>query len=258
MTKNHIRITPKMTTMTDLIKKEIQMIRMTWKQFEDKYQFEADENGSQLFSASDSRKIEVEEKHGDNAWRYIWTVCSEGSDEYFVAGYAVVNRMDYMIATVPNDFSSLQCDLGETVEIVEDYDELSKRPKNELAISPNQIEGYPRLNTYLHYAKYDLWMDNHLVKVEIFAEQNMDDYVWFSLAIDGEVMETSEYKDWNPEEDHEDEKGEFDFDKLVKTELMSNRYLGRDIVADTFMKTRKWERHLPSELIEDYITEGKA
>ena len=210
------------------------MIRMTWKQFEDKYQFETDENGSQLFSAQDSRKIDVEEEHGDNAWRYIWTVCSEGSDEYFVAGYAVVNRMDYMIATVPNDFSAEKCEMGESVEIVEDYDELSQRPKNELAISPEQIEGYPQLNTYLHYKNYDLWIDNHLVKVEIFAEQNMDDYVWFSLAIDGEVMETSEYSDWNPEE--EDEKGEFDFDELVKTELMGNRYLGRDIVADTFMK----------------------
>ena len=210
------------------------MIRMTWKQFEDKYQFETDENGSQLFSAQDSRKIDVEEEHGDNAWRYIWTVCSEGSDEYFVAGYAVVNRMDYMIATVPNDFSAEKCEMGESVEIVEDYDGLSQRPKNELAISPKQIEGYPQLNSYLHYAKYDLWMDDQLIKAEIFAEQNMDDYVWFSLAIDGEVMETSEYSDWNPEE--EDEKGEFDFDELVKTELMGNRYLGRDIVADTFMK----------------------
>jgi hypothetical protein len=142
-----------------------------------------------------------------------------------------------MIATVPNDFSSLQCDLGESVEIVEDYDELSRRPKNELAISPNQIEGYPQLNTYLHYAKFDLWIKGELKIVEIFAEQNIDDYVWFSLAIDGEVMETSEYKDWNPEE--EDEKGEFDFDELVKTELMGNRYLGRDIVADTFMRTMK-------------------
>ena len=252
MTKNHIHITPTTITTTDYFKEKRTMIRMTWKQFEDKYQFEADENGSQLFSTSDSRKIEVEEKHGDNAWRYIWTVCSEGSDEYFVAGYAVVNRMDYMIATVPNDFSSLQCDLGETVEIVEDYDELSKRPKNELVTCAE-----PKLNSYLHYKKYDLWMDNHLVDVEIFAEQNIDGYVWFSLAIDNEIMETSEYKDWNPDEDHEDEKGEFDFEKLVKTELMGNRYLGGDIIADTFMKTKKWERHLPSELIEDYITEGK-
>ena len=222
------------------------MIRMTWKKFEDKYQFEADENGSQLFSAQESRKIEVEEKHGDNAWRYIWTVCSEGSDEYFVAGYAVVNRLDYMIATVPHDLEE-----GGSVEIVEDYDELSKRPKNELVTCAE-----PKLNTYLHYAKYDLWMDNHLVKAEIFAEQNIDDYVWFSLAIDGEVMETSEYKDWNSEE--EEEKGEFDFEKLVKTLLKYNGYLGRDCIVETFMKTRKWERHLPSELIEDYITEEKA
>jgi hypothetical protein len=213
------------------------MIRMTWKQFEDKYQFETDENGSDLVEIDSDRVKEIEAKHGDNAWRYIWTVCSEGSDEYFVAGYSFVNRMNYMIATVPNDFSSLQCDLGESVEIVEDYDELSRRPKNELAISPNQIEGYPQLNTYLHYAKFDLWIKGELKIVEIFAEQNIDDYVWFSLAIDGEVMETSEYKDWNPEE--EDEKGEFDFDELVKTELMGNRYLGRDIVADTFMRTMK-------------------
>lgn len=212
------------------------MIRMTWKQFEDKYQFETDENGSDLVEIDSDRVKEIEAKHGDNAWRYIWTVCSEGSDEYFVAGYSFVNRMNYMIATVPNDFSSLQCDLGESVEIVEDYDELSRRPKNELAISPNQIEGYPQLNTYLHYAKFDLWIKGELKIVEIFAEQNIDDYVWFSLAIDGEVMETSEYKDWNPEE--EDEKGEFDFDELVKTELMGNRYLGRDIVADTFIKER--------------------
>jgi hypothetical protein len=226
------------------------MIRMTWKQFEDKYQFETDENGSDLVEIDSDRVKEIEAKHGDNAWRYIWTWCSEGSDEYFVVGYAFVNRMNYMIATVPHDLEE-----GESVEIIEDYDELSRRPKNELAISPNQIEGYPRLNSYLHYKKYDLWMDNHLVKVEIFAEQNIDDYVWFSLAIDGEVMETSEYKDWNPEE--EDEKGEFDFEKLVKTELMGNRYLGKDIIADTFMKTVKWTKHLPSKLIEDYITEGK-
>ena len=231
------------------------MIRMTWKQFEDKYQFEADENGSQLFSAQDSRMIDVEKEHGDNAWRYIWTVCSEGSDEYFVAGYAVVNRMDYMIATVPNDFSAERCEMGESVEIVEDYAELSRRPKNELDINPKQIEGYPQLNTYYHHAKFDLWIKGELKIVEIFADQNIDNYVWFSLAIDGEVMETSEYKDWNPEEDHEDEKGEFDFDELVKTELMGNRYLGRDIVADTFMKTMKWTKHLPSKLIEDYITE---
>ena len=223
------------------------MIRMTWKQFEDKYQFETDENGSDLVEIDSDRVKEIEAKHGDNAWRYIWTWCSEGSDEYFVVGYAFVNRMNYMIATVPHDLEE-----GESVEIIEDYDELSRRPKNELAISPNQIEGYPRLNSYLHYKKYDLWMDNHLVKVEIFAEQNIDDYVWFSLAIDGEVMETSEYKDWNPEE--EDEKGEFDFEKLVKTELMGNRYLGKDIIADTFMKTVKWTKHLPSKLIEDYIS----
>ena len=232
------------------------MIRMTWKQFEDKYQFETDENGSDLVEIDSDRVKEIEAKHGDNAWRYIWTVCSEGSDEYFVAGYAVVNRMDYMIATVPNDFSAEKCEMGESVEIVEDYDELSQRPKNELAINPKQIEGSPQLNTYLHYAKYDLWIKGELKIVEIFAEQNIDDYVWFSLAIDGEVMETSEYSDWNPEE--EDEKGEFDFDELVKTELMGNRYLGRDCIVETFMKTRKWERHLPSELIEDYITEGKA
>ena len=61
-------------------------------------------------------------------------------------------------------------------------------------------------------------------------------------------METSEYKDWNPEE--EDEKGEFDFDELVKTELMDNRYLGKDIMADTFMRTMR--------IIEDYLTEEKA
>jgi hypothetical protein len=197
------------------------MIRMTWKQFEDKYQFETDENGSDLVEIDSDRVKEIEAKHGDNAWRYIWTWCSEGSDEYFVAGYAFVNRMNYMIATVPHDLEE-----GESVEIVEDYDELSQRPKNELAINPKQIEGYPQLNTYLHYVKYDLWMDDQLTKVEIFAEQNIDDYVWFSLAIDGEVMETSEYKDWNPEEDHEEEKGEFDFDKLVKTLLKDNGYLG--------------------------------
>ena len=227
------------------------MIRMTWKQFEDKYQFETDENGSDLVEIDSDQLKEAEEKHGDYRWRYIWTVCSEGSDEYFVAGYAFVNRMNYMIATVPHDLEE-----GESVEIVEDYDELSQRPKNELAISPNQIGGYPQLNTYLHHAKFDLWMDNELKIVEIFAEQNIDDYAWFSLAIDGEVMETTEYKEWNP--DDEDEKGEFDFDKLVKTLLKDNGYLGRDCIVETFIKTRKWERHLPSELIEDYITEGKA
>ena len=219
------------------------MIRMTWKQFEDKYQFETDENGSDLVEIDSDRVKEIEAKHGDNAWRYIWTWCSEGSDEYFVAGYAFVNRMNYMIATVPHDLEE-----GESVEIVEDYDELSQRPQNELAINPKQIEGYPQLNTYYHYAKFDLWIKGELKIVEIFAEQNIDDYAWFSLAIDGEVMETSEYKDWNPEE--EDEKGEFDFDELVKTELMDNRYLGKDIMADTFMRTMR--------IIEDYLTEEKA
>ena len=58
--------------------------------------------------------------------------------------------------------------------------------------------------------------------------------MWFSLAINEEVMETSEYKDWSPDE--EDEKGEFEFDELVKTELKGNRYLGRSIIVDTFMK----------------------
>ena len=219
------------------------MIRMTWKQFEDKYQFETDENGSDLVEIDSDRVKEIEAKHGDNAWRYIWTWCSEGSDEYFVAGYAFVNRMNYMIATVPHDLEE-----GESVEIVEDYDELSQRPQNELAINPKQIEGYPQLNTYYHYAKFDLWIKGELKIVEIFAEQNIDDYAWFSLAIDKEVMETSEYKDWNPEE--EEEKGEFDFDELVKTELMGNRYLGKDIMADTFMRTMR--------IIEDYLTEEKA
>jgi len=93
------------------------MIRMTWKQFEDKYQFETDENGSDLVEIDSDRVKEIEAKHGDNAWRYIWTVCSEGSDEYFVAGYSFVNRMNYMIATVPHDLEE-----GESVEIIEDYD----------------------------------------------------------------------------------------------------------------------------------------
>ena len=160
------------------------MIRMTWKGFEDKYKFE-EHDGSNMVETNSSRVKEIEDKYGDEAWRYIWTWCSQGSDEYFVAGYAFVNRMNYMIATVPHDLEE-----GESVEIV-----------------------------------------------EIFAEQNIDGYAWFSLAIDKEVMETSEYTDWRPDE--EDEKGEFDFDKLVKTELMGNRYLGRDIIADTFMKTMR-------------------
>ena len=60
--------------------------------------------------------------------------------------------------------------------------------------------------------------------------------MWFSLAINEEVMETSEYGDWNLDE--EDEKGEFDFDKLVETELRDNRYLGKNIIVDTFIKER--------------------
>jgi hypothetical protein len=200
------------------------MIRMTWKGFEDKYKFE-EHDGSNMVETNSSRVKEIEDKYGDEAWRYIWTWCSQGSDEYFVAGYAFVNRMNYMIAKVPHDLED-----GESVEIVEDYEELSKRPKHVLV-------GEGLGNTYLHYAKFDLWMGNKLKIVEIFAEQNIDGYAWFSLAIDKEVMETSEYTDWRPDE--EDEKGEFDFDKLVKTELMGNRYLGRDIIADTFMKTMR-------------------
>ena len=222
------------------------MIRMTWKQFEDKYQFETDKNGSDLVETDSDRVKEIEAKHGDNAWRYIWTWCSEGSNEYFVAGYAVVNRMNYMIATVPHDFSAEKCEMGESVEIVEDYAELARRPKNELVTCAE-----PKLNTYYYHAKFDLWIKGELKIVEIFAEEDIDGYVWFSLAIDREVMETSQYSEWNS--DDEDE--EFDFDELVKTELMGNRYLGRDIVADTFMKTMKWTKHLPSKLIEDYITE---
>lgn len=192
------------------------MNRMTWEQFEDKYQFESDENDSKYFEFDSDRVKEIEDKYGDEAWRYIWTWCSEGSDEYFVAGYALVNRLNYMIATVPHDLESPDVfGEGDSVEIVEDYAELSK-------------EG--------NYAKFDLWIDDEFKKVEIFAEQNIDGYVWFSLAINEEVMETSEYKDWNPEEDHEEEKGEFDFDKLVKTELKGNRYLGRNIIVGTFME----------------------
>ena len=192
------------------------MNRMTWEQFEDKYQFETDENGSKYFEFDSDRVKEIEDKYGDEAWRYIWTWCSEGSDEYFVAGYALVNRLNYMIATVPHDLESPDVfGEGDSVEIVEDYAELSK-------------EG--------NYAKFDLWIEDEFKKVEIFADQNIDGYVWFSLAINEEVMETSEYKDWNPEEDHEEEKGEFDFDKLVKTELKGNRYLGRNIIVGTFME----------------------
>lgn len=192
------------------------MNRMTWEQFEDKYQFESDENGSKYFEFDSDRVKEIEDKYGDEAWRYIWTWCSEGSDEYFVAGYALVNRLNYMIATVPHDLESPDVfGEGDSVEIVEDYAELSK-------------EG--------NYAKFDLWIEDEFKKVEIFADQNIDGYVWFSLAINEEVMETSEYKDWNPEEDHEEEKGEFDFDKLVKTELKGNRYLGRNIIVGTFME----------------------
>ena len=208
------------------------MIRMTWKQFEDKYQFESDENGTKYFEFDSDRVKEIEDKYGDEAWRYIWTWCSEGSDEYFVAGYALVNRLNYMIATVPHDLESPDVfGEGDSVEIIDDYDELSQRPKNELVPCAE-----PKLNTYYHYAKFDLWIDDEFKKVEIFAEQNIDGYVWFSLAINEEVMETSEYKDWNPEEDHEEEKGEFDFDELVKTELKGNRYLGKNIIVDTFMK----------------------
>lgn len=192
------------------------MNRMTWEQFEDKYQFESDENDSKYFEFDSDRVKEIEDKYGDEAWRYIWTWCSEGSDEYFVAGYALVNRLNYMIATVPHDLESPDVfGEGDSVEIVEDYAELSK-------------EG--------NYAKFDLWIEDEFKKVEIFADQNIDGYVWFSLAINEEVMETSEYKDWNPEEDHEEEKGEFDFDKLVKTELKGNRYLGRNIIVGTFME----------------------
>tara|TARA_R110000822_G_scaffold136082_1_gene273650 strand:- start:179 stop:814 length:636 start_codon:yes stop_codon:yes gene_type:complete len=200
------------------------MIRMTWKQFEDKYQFETDENGSDLVEIDSDRVKEIEAKHGDNAWRYIWTVCCEGSDEYFVAGYARVNRMNYMTAKIPHDLED-----GESVEIVEDYAELSRRPKNELVVSAE-----PKLNIHYHYAKFDLRIDNELKIVEIFAEEDVYDGIWFSLAIDGEVMETSQYSEWNP--DDEDEKGEFNFDELIKTELMGNRYLGRDIITDTFIR----------------------
>ena len=188
-------------------------MNMTWKQFEDKYKFE-EHDGSKYLEFDSDRVKEIEDKYGDEAWRYIWTWCSEGSDEYFVAGYALVNRLNYMIATVPHDLESPDVfGEGDSVEIVEDYAELSK-------------EG--------NYAKCDLWIDDEFKKVEIFADQNIDGYVWFSLAINEEVMETSEYKDWSPDE--EDEKGEFDFDELVKTELKGNRYLGRSIIVDTFME----------------------
>ncbi len=49
------------------------MNRMTWEQFEDKYQFESDENGSKYFEFDSDRVKEIEDKYGDEAWRYIWT-----------------------------------------------------------------------------------------------------------------------------------------------------------------------------------------
>ena len=208
------------------------MIRMTWKGFEDKYKFE-EHDGSNMVETNSSRVKEIEDKYGDEAWRYIWTWCSQGSDEYFVAGYAFVNRMNYMIATVPHDFDKM---MDESVEIVEDYEELSKRPKNKLVISPNQMEGYPQLNTFYYYFGVNLWKDNQWIAVEIFAEENIDGYAWFSLAIDKKVMEISEYTDWRPDE--EEDLGEFDFDKMVKTLLRHNRYLGGDLLADTVMRSK--------------------
>ena len=205
---------------------------MTWKGFEDKYKFEEHDDCKAVEIDSDRVK-EIEDKYGDNAWRYIWTWCSEGSDEYFVAGYACVNRMNYMIATVPHDLEE-----DESVEIVEDYEELSKRPKNSSRenLDKSYYLGKIPLSIYCHYFGINLWKDNQWIGVEIFAEQNIDGYAWFSLAIDKEVMETSEYTDWRPDE--EEDLGEFDFDKLVKTELMGNRYLGRDIIADTIMRSK--------------------
>lgn len=86
------------------------MERYTWNNFIDKYKFEEGD-----IRSDEDRIKELVDKHGSQAWRYVWTICCEGSDEYYVAGFAKVNRMGYMIATVPHDVKEGDYD---TVEIV--------------------------------------------------------------------------------------------------------------------------------------------
>jgi hypothetical protein len=78
-------------------------IRMTWGEFEDKYGLIKNEHGSMYFDFDDPQVKKNQDKHGDNAYHYVWTQCYEGSQEYICQGYAFVNRSSYLIGTVPWD-----------------------------------------------------------------------------------------------------------------------------------------------------------
>ena len=174
------------------------MERYTWNNFIDKYKFEEGD-----IRSDEDRIKELVDKHGSQAWRYVWTMCCEGSDEYYVAGFAKVNRMGYMIATVPHDVKEGDYD---TVEIVADYEELISRVRK-----PDS-----------YHFETDLMIEGHPAKVEIFAEKNGDGNVWYSLIINVEVLETSEYWQWTC--DDEEDLGEFNFNKLVETTLRDNDF----------------------------------
>ena len=82
-------------------------IKMTWDEFEDKYKLEKNEHGSIYFDFDDPRVKEIQDKHGDKAYHYIFTQCYEGSQEYICQGYAFVNRSSYLIATEPWDMDDM-------------------------------------------------------------------------------------------------------------------------------------------------------
>lgn len=90
-------------------------MKMTWQEFEDKYKFEENEDGNLFFEFEDKRVKEIQDKHKDEAYKYIWTRCYEGETEYIVHGYAFVNRNDYMIATIPWDLED-----NDYLEIIDD------------------------------------------------------------------------------------------------------------------------------------------
>jgi len=93
-------------------------MNMTWKEFHNKYKFE-DHNGSPFLSVDASRIDEIENKLGGDAWRYVWTLCFEGDEEYYVGGFAIINRANYLVATVPHNFKDGDDNIVELIEETE-------------------------------------------------------------------------------------------------------------------------------------------
>jgi hypothetical protein len=79
---------------------------ISWDDFVEKYKIKHDDQGSiaMVDSWEDERIQAIIKKHKDEAWRYVWTWCSEGETDYYVAGFARVNRMAYLIADTAHEY----------------------------------------------------------------------------------------------------------------------------------------------------------